>query len=175
MYFWEKRGFFSTNMILLLIWVNCCAHFRSLVIRQRVKGLIPREEKTLFPEKQVCFSMSTTSQHPMQCSVVVARLIMDFNGEQETKEGVWGKMTSSPCSSYIAVSHKKIEATDRTAEKIICIKVPLAEERKGKMRKGSLFIWKVTRAGLSFHLFQPVCLFKPHTFQSFYSSSLSLG
>lgn len=69
--------------------------------------------------------MSTTSQHPMQCSVVVAKLIMDFNGEQETKEGVWGKMTSSPCSSYIAVSHKKIEATDRTAEKIICIKVSL--------------------------------------------------
>lgn len=52
-------------------------------------GLIPREEKyPLFPEKQVCFSMSTTSQHPMQCSVVVARLIMDFNWEQETKEGV---------------------------------------------------------------------------------------
>lgn len=53
-------------------------------------------------------------------------------------------MTSLLCSSYIAVSHKKIEAADRTPGKIIYIKVSLGrgEKRKDEMKKGSLLSGK---------------------------------
>lgn len=53
-------------------------------------------------------------------------------------------MTSSSYSSYIAVPHKKIEAADRTPDKIIYRKVSRGrgEKRKDEMKKGSLLSGK---------------------------------
>lgn len=90
MYFLESRFYFfphkSDPIRFELINVHMLkVFFFVLDKRSRDYHLV---RKKLFPEKQACFSMSVTSQHPMQSSVMVARLIMDPNWEQETKEGV---------------------------------------------------------------------------------------
>lgn len=83
--FFGKQIFFSTNLILLLIWVNCCAHFKRFFIRQRVKGVIPREEKNSVSWEISLLQYVHDIPAPMQCSIMVARLIMVLIGNKKQK------------------------------------------------------------------------------------------